>query len=246
MELEGKVALITGGAARLGRHIALTLATHGMRVIIHYNNSRSAALDICDEITALAGECRLLQADLRSKMQIDEMVSQSLKFWDRVDLLVNNAAVYYKTPFKELSSTEWDHIMDVNLRGPFLCSLTFGQQMQIQGGGKIINIADWSAERPYADYLPYCVSKAGLIALTKGLAKALAPSVQVNAISPGAVLLPADFPEQTKEQVIEHTLVKKLGSPEDVSAAVIFLAAGSDFITGANIVIDGGRLIYGL
>lgn len=244
VELEGKVALITGGAMRVGRQIALALATRGMKIIIHYNNSHAAALEAADEIAAQGEECRLVQADLRSKLQIDEMARGALEHWGRVDVLVNNAAVYYKTPFDELSTAEWDHVMDVNLRGPFLCSLTFGRHMKELGGGKIVNIADWSAERPYADYLPYCVAKAGVITLTKALAKALAPTVLVNAVSPGAVMLPDDFPEQAKQLAIEHTLVKHLGKPEDIAAAVCFLAE-SEFITGTNIVVDGGRLIYG-
>jgi NAD(P)-dependent dehydrogenase (short-subunit alcohol dehydrogenase family) len=246
VKLAGKVALVTGAGVRVGKEIALALADEKMRVIVHYNNSAPAAEETAQEITAQGGEALLLRADLRSKMQIDELVKAALTHWGQIDLLINNAAVYYKTPFAELTPAEWDHIMDVNLRAPFLCSLIIGQKMKAQGEGKIINIADWAADRPYSDYLPYCVSKAGLVALTKALAKALAPQVQVNAISPGAVLLAEDFPAQTRQLAIEHTLVKRLGKPMDVVAAVLFLAAGSDFITGSNIIIDGGRSIYSI
>src|SRR5262249_48292018 len=151
---------------------------------------------------------------------------------------------YYKTPLKSLSIEDWDHTMDVNLRGVFLCSIGFGKKMKARGAGRIINIADWSVERPYAEYLPYCVSKAGVSALTKALAKTLAPEVQVTCISPGAILLREDTPVKTVERALEHTLVKRLGAPDDIADAVLFLATCSDFITGTNITIDGGRLLY--
>ena len=237
MELETKVALITGGATRVGRGIAIALATQGMRVIIHYNKSKSAALETSDEIALQGEECRLVQADLRSKMQVDELLQTALQHWGRVDLLVNNASLHTRTPFSELSPTEWDQVMDVNLRGTFLCSLAFGRQMKTQGGGKIINIADWAAEHPSADYLPYCVSKAGVIALTKALARALAPTVQVNCISPGAILMPEHFSEKESDHPADPALEKRICSPDDIVAALLFLASGSDNITGTNIVI---------
>jgi NAD(P)-dependent dehydrogenase (short-subunit alcohol dehydrogenase family) len=240
----GKIALVTGAAARVGREIALALAGRGMRVIVHYNNSQTEAEATRAEISVLGGECFLVKADLRSKAEIDEMARVALAQWGAIDLLVNNAAIYFKTPFAELTVEAWDQFIDVNLRATFLCSQIFGLAMKARGSGKIINIADWAVDRPYGDYLPYCVSKAGVITLTKGLARALAPEVQVNAISPGAVLLSDDYPADRKERAIAHTLVKHLGKPGDIASAVCFLAE-SDFITGINIVIDGGRLIYG-
>ncbi|MBL8149535.1 MAG: SDR family oxidoreductase [Blastocatellia bacterium] len=246
MELNGKVALVTGGALRLGRAIALALAKEGVFVVVHYNRSEAAALETAAQVKSLGVGSKAIRADLRSKMQIDELVRLSLEEFSRVDILVNNAAIYYKTPVEEFMVKQWDEIMDVNLRAPVLCAIEFGRRMKEQGFGKIINIADWSAERPYADYLSYCVSKAALIAATKSLAKALAPEVQVNAISPGAVLMAEECTEESRRLAAEHTLTKHLGDPSDVAKAVVFLASSSDFITGTNIVIDGGRLIYGI
>lgn len=245
MQLEGKAALITGGAARIGKQIALKLASQKMRVIIHYNQSRNDALTTCNEIGSIGADAWPVFADLRSKQSVDEMESAVLERYDQIDLLINNAAVYYKTPLEKLSIEDWDHIMDVNLRGAFLCSIGIGKRMKAQGSGRIINIADWSFDRPYADYLPYCVSKAGVVSLTKALAKTLAPEVQVNCISPGAILMQEGLPAEVCEKAKEHTLVKRLGEPSDIAEAVLYLASCSEFITGANIMIDGGRLLYG-
>src|SRR5207249_2590329 len=137
--------------------------------------------------------------------------------------------------------------IDANLKGPFLFALEVGRHMKAKKiAGKIITFADWAAIRPYANYLPYCVSKAGVICLTKSLAKALGPKVQVNAIAPGPVLLPADFTEAERRKVIDATIVKRIGAPHDIVNSVLFLIEGSDFITGHTLVVDGGRLIAGV
>jgi NAD(P)-dependent dehydrogenase (short-subunit alcohol dehydrogenase family) len=170
---------------------------------------------------------------------VDRVVAQ----FGRIDVLVNNAAIFPRTPWAALDEAVWDEAIDVNLKGPFLFAKAAGDRMKAQGSGKIINIADWAGERPYRNYLPYCVSKAGVIALTKGLALELAPEVQVNAVAPGPVLLPEGMSEEEKAKVIAATPLKRIGSPDDVANAVLFLLEGSDFITGAVLPVDGGRLI---
>jgi len=159
-----------------------------------------------------------------------------------LNCLIASAAVYQRTPFAKLTEADWDFHIDANLKGPFLFAREVARRMKT---GKMIFFADWAAERPYRHYLPYLVSKAGIICLTKALAKELAPRVQVNAIAPGPVLLPVDFTKKETRQVIESTLVKRLGTPQDIVNSVVFLIEGSDFITGHTLVVDGGRLISG-
>jgi pteridine reductase len=244
MKLTDKVALVTGGATRVGREIVQALAAAGMRIVVHYHRSEAAAQTLCAELTQNAATTRFVAygADLNDASAIERLADQAWNCWQRLDLLVNNAAVYYKTPWATLQLADWDQMMSTNLRAPFWLSWQVGQRMRSQGGA-IINIADWSTARPYADFVPYGVSKAGLVALTQSLAKALAPEIRVNAISPGAVLLNEDISSEQLELIQAHTLLKQLGKPQDIAAAVCFLAA-ADFITGINLVVDGGRLLY--
>ena len=159
-----------------------------------------------------------------------------------VDILVNSASLFYKTPLKSVTEDDWDNLLDANLKGPFLLSKEIGNRMSHGHGGKIINIADWSGFRPYKNYAPYCVSKGGLITLTKALARDLAPKVFVNTIAPGPVLLPPDFSEAEKEAIIKKTPLGRIGTPEDIANAVNFLLE-NNFINGTVLVVDGGRSI---
>lgn len=241
VDLKGRTALVTGGARRLGRAIALALAQAGMRLIIHYHTSKQEAHALCSKILELGGEATAIAANLANQSEIEQLVHRSEEF-GCVDVLINNASVYFKTPI-EMLTTDWDLVMNVNLRAPYLCSTLLGLCMKRRGAGKVINLADWSAYRPYPDLIPYCVSKAGLIAMTKGLARALGPEVQVNSISPGAVLLTDDYPQAQKAQ--KHTVVGRLGDPQDIADAVVYLLK-ADFVTGVDLIVDGGRTIYGI
>ncbi len=242
MELRGKTALVTGGAKRIGREIALALAKKGARLLIHYNTSEKEAEHVASEIKSLNADCLLFQADLSKTENILKLTAEIFSRVRTVEILINSASLFYKTPFGTVEESDWDRLVDTNLKGPFLLSKEIGNKMFNYGGGKIINIADWSGLRPYKDYSPYCVSKGGLIALTKALARDLAPKVTANAVAPGPVLTPPDMSEHEKEAIANATLLGRWGSPEDVANAVIFLAE-SDFINGTVLVVDGGRSI---
>ncbi len=243
MELRGKVALVTGGAIRVGKVIALTLAERGAHVAITYNRSAGEADKTAAEIRRKGVRAAAVQTDISRSADVERMVATLLSEFGQIDVLVNNAAVFFRTPFATLTEKDWDTTIDTNLKGTFLCARAVGAQMLTQGRGKIINTADWAGIRPYNDYLPYCVSKAGVIALTQALAKALAPDVQVNCVAPGPVLLPEDFSEEEREKVIRATPLKRIGSPQDIANTILFLVEGTDFVTGATYLVDGGRLI---
>jgi pteridine reductase len=243
VELEGRIALVTGGAKRVGRTIALALARRGVHVAFTYQTSRREAASLVRELTALGGKSLAVRADVRKAVDAKAAIRTVVRTFGRIDVLVNNAAIYPRTPWASLDEQVWDEVLTTNLRGPFLFAKAAGDRMKAQGAGKIINLADWAGERPYKDYLPYCVSKAGVIAMTRALALELAPAVQVNAVAPGPVLLPRDITAAGKKAVIEATPLRRIGSPEDVAEAVVFLIEGSDFITGALLPVDGGRLI---
>ncbi len=242
MDLKGKTALVTGAAKRVGREIALELARSGVNILLHYNTSQTDAEKTAEEIRGLGVACSPCKADLSKASEIDQMTKEILKRHNSIDILVNSASLFYKTPIENVNEADWDTFMNANLKGPFLLSTQFGRQMAKAKGGKIINIADWSGFRPYRDYLPYCVSKGGLITLTKALARDFAPKVQANAIAPGPVLLPPDFSEEEKKTVINKTLLGRLGTPQDIAYAVRFLLE-NDFINGTVLTVDGGRSI---
>jgi NAD(P)-dependent dehydrogenase (short-subunit alcohol dehydrogenase family) len=169
------------------------------------------------------------------------MLQTIISKWEKIDVLVNNAAIFYRTPFFEVSDFDWYNILDINLKGTFYGCQIMGEFMVKQRSGKIINIADVSAETVWPSYIPYCISKAGIIALTKGLSKALAPYVTVNAVSPGTVMLAEKYDPAEENYLIERTPLKRLGDPQDIANTVAFLIEGSDFITGTIINVDGGR-----
>jgi pteridine reductase len=244
MTLEGRAALVTGAARRVGREIALALAERGAKVAIHYNRSREPAEALARSLRrSFARDAVAVRAELRDLRAIRRMVEAVGRRFGALHVLVNNASVYEKTAFGRITQEEWDRDLNSNLRAPFFLSQTVAPLMRKGDGGVIINLADWSALRPYTDYIPYCVSKAGLLCLTSALAKALAPKIRVNAIMPGPVLLPEEYGPAQREAVRKATLLKRLGSPADVARAVLYLIEGGDFITGASIAVDGGRLI---
>jgi NAD(P)-dependent dehydrogenase (short-subunit alcohol dehydrogenase family) len=243
VQAAGKIALVTGAARRVGKAIALALAERGSDVVITYNHSAAEAQTTLQEINARGVQGMVLQGDITRSGDVHAIVHQVMERFGRIDILVNNASNYYKTPFDTLTEEQWDDLVGTNLKGTFLVAKRVGDEMLNAGSGKMINLADWAGFRPYKDYIPYCVAKAGVIALTKAPAQTLAPTIQVNAIAPGPVLLPEDFSDSLQEAVVRATPLKRLGTPLDVAHTVVFLVEGSDFITGAIIPVDGGRLI---
>ena len=243
MELRGRWVLVTGAARRVGRAIALELAGRGANVVVHYHSSAAEAARTVNELEARGVQALALAADLSRADEIAALATEVEARTGGLSVLVNNASNYLRARFDDLSEAIWDLTMDTNLKGPFLLSWHLGRAMRARGRGHIINLADWAGDRPYPDYLPYCVSKAGVICLTKALAKALAPEVQVNAVAPGPVLPPEELGEAERQAIARATVLRHLGRPEDVAACVRFLAEEGEFSTGATFYVDGGRLI---
>jgi len=243
MELKDKNILITGGAIRIGRAITTSLARGNAHVFCHYNSSEEAALELQSEIERAGLKLDLIQADLRKLDNIERMIDTVVQKGGSIDILVNNAAVFFRTPLGTVTEEEWDTLFDINLKNPFFCAQYAGTFMRQQGYGKIINIGDTSGIIPWPGFIPYGLTKSGIIAMTKGLARTLAPEVQVNCINPGPVLLPEEYNSDERARALAATLLKREGNPHDVAATVRFLIEGSDYITGSIINVDGGRSI---
>ena len=244
MQLAGQTALVTGAAKRVGREIALALARRGANVVVHYHHSAGAARQVVAAIRALGVDALAVCADQTSARQVNAAVARAVRRFGRVDVLVNSAAVYERTPFATLTEREFDFHVNANLKGPYLFAVAVGRQwLRRRAAGKVINVADWAAYRPYRHFLPYMVSKAGVVGLTLALAQELAPRVQVNAVAPGPVLLPPGTGAAERRAVERATLLRRVGSPADVVNAVLYLIEGGDFVTGQVVVVDGGRLM---
>jgi NAD(P)-dependent dehydrogenase (short-subunit alcohol dehydrogenase family) len=243
MELGGRWALVTGAAKRVGRSIALELAAHGANVVVHYHRSAEEAAATVRELAACGVRAAAVRADLARPAEIEALVREAETRSGGIAVLVNSAANYLRVPFDRLTEAVWDATLDTNLKAPFLLAWRLGLAMRARGGGRIVNIADWAGERPYRDYLPYCVSKAGLVGLTRALAKELAPEVTVNAVAPGPVLAPDGMAEAERQAIVRATPLGRFGTPEDVARCVRFLAEEADFTTGALYHVDGGRRI---
>lgn len=241
MDLDGKNILITGAAKRLGRELARAFAESGSNIAIHYNKSKEEALALAEEIFSMGRRAVTVKANIEKPKEITRAVSKAYEELGVLDVLINNAAIFYPTPVDEIKDKDWDHFLSVNLKAPFFFSREFAA---LQGGGlkKIINISDSYALSPAKDYIPYGVSKAGIITLTKGLAKAYAPKILVNSICPGPVLPPEGADEKAQQRAISNTLLKREGSGSDITKTAIFIAE-NDYITGQAIYVDGGRNI---
>ncbi|MBI2345299.1 MAG: SDR family oxidoreductase [Deltaproteobacteria bacterium] len=243
MVIYDNVILVTGAALRVGRAIALALARDGARIVVHYNRSRKDAFRTVRELESIGTEAYLVQADQTRPADVRRAVAMAVKRFGRIDVLVNSAAIFESTPFQRVTATDWDRHLNANLKGPFFFSQAVAPGMRRRRRGKIINVSDVAGLKPYSGYIPYCAAKAGLLNCTQALAKVLAPHVQVNAICPGSVLWSEHGSATQRRLVTQKTLLKRLGTPEDVAAAVRFLIE-NDYITGTTIVVDGGRLLY--
>jgi NAD(P)-dependent dehydrogenase (short-subunit alcohol dehydrogenase family) len=237
--LKGKVALITGAGKRMGRNVALRLASEGADVIVNYRESKAEAEGVTAQIAATGRRAIAIQADVSNGPEVKQLFAATEKEFGRLDILVNNAAIFSSAKFDELTEEQWDATLDSNLKSQFLCSQAATPLLRRSGHGRIINFADIGGILPWPSYTHYCVSKAGVIMLTRCMARALAPEITVNAIAPGTISFPNDSPELA-EDFIRRAPLGRTGKPEDIEDAVVFLAQSS-FITGQVIIVDGGR-----
>jgi len=238
-ELAGKVALVTGGAVRVGLEIARALADAGADVAISYLRSSAAARAALRDLRARGVRAIALRADVGRPREARALVARAVRGLGRLDVLVNSAAIFVRTPVETVTPAQFDRLIAVNLRGPFFCSQAAARVMG-RRGGRIINIADVGAVRAWPGYVPYGISKAGVVMLTRGLAAALAPRIQVNAVAPGVVLLPEGFPREPARRLAARIPMGRHGRPADVAQAVRFFATCSDYITGQVLFVDGG------
>jgi pteridine reductase len=238
------VALVTGGARRIGGAIALHLHRRGFDIALHYRSSRDSARALAEELCRERSDsCALFQADLRDGEQVSALAEEVAAHYSSIDLLVNNASGFAPTPIASCSAAEFDSMLNANLRGPYFLIQGLLPAMQ-SGDANIVNSLDVHVERPLRHYNAYGAAKAGLASLTRSLAVELAPGIRVNGVSPGAILWPEEegvYGDSMREQALAGTPLKRLGDPEDIAAAVGFLACDAPFITGQVIVVDGGR-----
>ena len=243
MQLRGSLALVTGAGRRIGRAIAVALAQGGADVVLHAHTSSGE--ETRRAVQHYGRRAWIVRGDLANRRDVDRVAHAALEKTGKIDILINNAAVFFPTPIASLTAQEWRAFRQTNISAPFFLSVLIGRQMYQHGRGKIVFLGDWSGQRPSRNFLPYCVSKAGVHTLTQALAKALAPHVQVNEVAPGPVLLPADYGPARQEELRARTPLQRLGSPHDIARTVRFLLESGDFVTGASYVVDGGWLAQG-
>ncbi|MEO7041027.1 MAG: SDR family oxidoreductase [Gemmatimonadaceae bacterium] len=239
MELRGKVALVTGGAHRVGRALSTALAEAGMRVAINYNSASAEADSLVAELTATGIECRAYRGDLTQADTPAALVAGVTRDFGGLDVLVNSAAVMRRTPVDDVTVAEWDAIFALNLRAPFFMSQAARPWLR-KVNGCIVNLSDLAAYETWPEYIPHGISKAGIVQMTRGMARVFAPEVRVNAIAPGAVLLPDDWSDETRAHFAKTTPLQRIGSPDDVVGAMLYLLK-SDYVTGDTLLVDGGR-----
>ncbi len=238
MDLDGHVALVTGGAVRLGRAVVLALARRGADIALHFGRSADEARVTADEARSAGRRVEIFQADLACPRQIEDMFARIAEAFGRLDVLVNNAGVYTRTPIDELTADQWDAAQAVNARAAALC-IRYASALMTDGGA-VVNVTDIAAEKGWGGYPAYCASKAALTGLTKSCARALAGrNIRVNAVAPGAILWDETTDEGRQQKVLAQIPMKRTGTPEDIAAAVTFLAT-QDYITAQTLRVDGG------
>jgi pteridine reductase len=243
MDLPGKVALVTGAGRRLGRAMAQALAERGASVALHYNRSQDGARSLEQEIQGAGGRAACFPADLTDAHAAEELPRQVAARMGGLDVLVNSAAVMQRLSLEETTPEQWDAILALNLRSVFFCTRGAAPALR-RARGKVVNLADLAGLEPWPGFAAHSISKAGVIMLTKVLARSLAPEVTVNAIAPGAVLVPEDYSAEDRERLVRSTPLRRLGSPSDVVSALLYLLEGGDYVTGEVLVVDGGRLVH--
>jgi pteridine reductase len=240
LELRGRRALVTGAGVRVGRAIARELMSRGVHVAIHCHRSEKQARELAKEAEALGLSAPIRKADLSDGQQASSLAAWAAGALEGLDILVNSAAIMERQPLAEVTPASWDRTVNLNLRGAFFVAQ--GAAKVLNEGGAIVNVADLAAFERWTGYPAHVISKAGVVAMTELLAKALAPRIRVNAVAPGAVLLPDDWTEEARRRLVSTTPLGRLGAPSDVAKAVTYLLE-QDYVTGETLVVDGGRLI---
>jgi NAD(P)-dependent dehydrogenase (short-subunit alcohol dehydrogenase family) len=232
--------LVTGGGVRVGRAIAWALASSGYRIVVNYHTSAEAAQNLVDQVRAGGGDGIAVQADVADRLQVDRLLGVTLKEYGVIDVLVNNASIFDERPFLVVDDDLWQRTLAVNLSGSFYVARAAARIMEAGSGGHIINICGTAGISPIGDYAPYCVAKAGVDMLTRCMAEALAPRIQVNGVAPGTVLFPEGTSQEDQRRVTERIPGGAIGRPEDIADAVCFLAGAPSYMTGTIIAVDGG------
>ncbi|HXZ97319.1 MAG TPA: pteridine reductase [Burkholderiales bacterium] len=244
--MQGKVVLITGGARRVGAAICRYLHANGASIMVHYRTSAKEARALQAELNLKrADSVALIQADLLNLPLLPNLVSDTVKRFGKLDVVINNASSFFPTVVGEINNKAWDDLIGTNLKAPLFLLQAAAAQLK-KNHGCIVNIVDIHAERPMKNYVVYSTAKAGLVNLTRSLARELAPEVRVNGVAPGAIIWPEDeawSDELSRQRIINSTLLKRVGEPEDIAKAVSFLINDAPYITGQIIAVDGGRSI---
>lgn len=240
-----KNVLITGAVRRIGESCARFLHSEGYNIILHYRSSKQDALRVFNELNEIRPDsARLIQADLMNMDEVTMLAKKAESAWGGLDILVNNASAFYPQSVDDVLEDNWDELLGCNLKAPFFLSQALSKTLAANKGC-IVNIIDIHAERGLKGYPVYSISKAGLVAMTKVLAKELAPEIRVNGVSPGAILWPEEScSEHDKNEILHRIALKRNGEPEDIAKAVRFLAEDADYITGQIITVDGGRTLF--
>jgi pteridine reductase len=242
--LSGKTALITGAARRVGATIARVLHAAGANVVLHFRSSAEAAGALAHELNGTrAHSATLVEADLLDLVQLQSLPAAAVEAFGGLDMLVNNASSFYPTPLGDVTEIDWNDLIGTNLKAPLFLSQAAAAPLRINAG-LIVNLADIHGIRPLSRHPVYSIAKAGLIMLTKSLAKELGPAIRVNAVAPGPVMWPeSGMDTHLQQTIVEHTALKRPGSPEDVARAVLFFASEAPYVTGQILAVDGGRSI---
>jgi NAD(P)-dependent dehydrogenase (short-subunit alcohol dehydrogenase family) len=240
-KLAGRVALVTGAGIRIGKSIALDLATRGVDVVVNYRTSKAKAQGVVAEIQKLGRRAVAVQADVSKRADVERLVAETESAFGRLDILVNNAGIFENVPFDKITDEQWNGILAANLTSQFLCSQIAAPLLKRSGRGRIVNLASLGGLLAWPAHTHYCVSKAGVIMLTRCMARALAPEITVNAVAPGTISFEGDAPE-LEADYIRRAPLGRTGKGSDIAEAVAFLAE-SDFITGQILAVDGGRML---
>lgn len=240
-----KNILITGAAKRIGATCARLLHANGANILIHYQSSLNDAEHLCHDLNSIRPDsAKLVQGNLTVMADLEKMSKIANTSWGSVDVLINNASTFYPTPFAKATEEQWDALLGSNLKAPFFLARLLVDSLKTRNGC-IVNMVDIHAERGLANYPVYSIAKAGLVAMTKVLAKELAPAIRVNAVAPGAILWPeGEISEQQKHEILQRVALQRTGTPDDIAKAVLYLVKDAEYTTGQILTVDGGRTLF--